>query len=107
MSFRVLDLSYELVQQLRVLHDKLQRHDSDLAKQLRRAGSSIPLNTAEGNGRVGRDRLHSFRIARASTMEVEACLNTAVAWGFFDRKAVSEALRMTRKIAGMHGGLLR
>ena len=52
-----------------------------LADQLRRAASSVALNIAEGNRRVGQDRFHFFRIAAGSAAEVRAALEVGRAWG--------------------------
>ena len=48
--------------------------------QLDRAGTSIPLNIAEGNGKfTPADRCKFFDIARGSTLECAACLDVLVA----------------------------
>jgi len=56
---------------------RLRRVDRSLADQLRRAAQSVSLNLAEGNGRSGADRTHSFRCARASHLEVRNALDIA------------------------------
>ena len=49
-----------------------------LADQLKRAASSVVLNLAEGNGRVGQaERRQFFRIALGSAAESCACLDLA------------------------------
>ncbi len=58
------------------------RHDGDLARQMRRAASSIVLNIAEAQAsHDGNSRLR-FRSALGSTRETRAGLELAVAWGF-------------------------
>ena len=53
-----------------------------LSDQLRRAASSITLNIAEGNAKESHpERRRFFRIARASTAEVGACLDLMRAFG--------------------------
>ena len=37
--------------------EKVARHDTDLARQMRKAATSAPSNLAEGNRRGGGDRL--------------------------------------------------
>ena len=64
--FIAYDVSLSIVSSLRELRVAIARRDSSLADQLSRAASSIPLNLAEGNRRVGKDRLHSFRVAAGS-----------------------------------------
>jgi four helix bundle protein len=45
-----------------------------IADQIIRSASSVSANIAEGQGRVGRDRAHHWRIAYASAKEVETHL---------------------------------
>ena len=53
-----------------------------LSDQLKRAASSITLNIAEGNAKQSHpERRRFFRIARASTAEVAACLDLMRAFG--------------------------
>ena len=42
----------------------------------------MPLNVAEANGRVGRDRAHLFRVALGSLRELGAALEVATALGW-------------------------
>ena len=42
-----------------------------IADQAIRAAASVPVNLAEGQGRRGRDRLHHWRIAYGSALEVD------------------------------------
>ncbi len=107
MSFRAQDSSFELARALSDLHRQLGRKDHDLAQQIRRATNSIALNLAEGNGRVGKDRLHHFRIARGSVLEVEAGLHLAVAWGYVAVANVRRPLSLVDDLQAMLGGLLR
>lgn len=59
---------------------KVARGDADLARQLRRAVASVPLNLAEGSRRVGKDRMHHYRIAAGSAEEARSALALALAW---------------------------
>jgi len=70
---------------------QIAKHDPDLAKQARRCGSSIALNTAEGVGVQGGNERLRFRTALGSNQEVRACLDVAEAWGYVD--AIDPALR--------------
>ncbi len=107
MNFLVLDFSIELASALRELVVRIHRQDRDLSGQIRRAATSIALNLAEGSGRTGRDRLHCFRIARGSALEVRAALRLAVAWGHVDAAVVDRPLSLLDRILAMLGGLLR
>ena len=107
MTFRAQEGSFEIVGSLRGLVHRLARVDRDLAGQIRRAASSIALNLAEGSGRAGRDRLHSYRIAQGSTLEVQAGLRLAVAWGYVEETAVAATLARLDDLLRMFTGLLR
>ncbi len=107
MSFRAQDSSYALAHSLRDLVRRLSRTDSDLSQQIRRAATSVALNLAEGNGRVGKDRLHCFRIARGSALEVQAGLQLAVAWGYVEDANVTRSMSLVNDILAMLSGLLR
>ena len=78
----VLQVSYSVIASLREPVVRIERLDRDLARQIRRAASSVSLNLAEGRRRVGRDRVHSFRIAHGSASEVRAALRVAAGWGY-------------------------
>ena len=63
-----------------------QRHMRD---QLLRAASSIPLNIAEGNGKLSfGERRRYFEIARGSAMECAAALDILVACGVLEPTAI-------------------
>ena len=48
---------------------------AELSDQLDRASLSVPLNVAEGAGRVGRDQARHYAIARGSAFECLAVLD--------------------------------
>jgi four helix bundle protein len=78
-TFECYEIALELVRGLAGVLVQLERRDRDLARQARRAATSVPLNLAEGNRRVGKDRLHHFRVAAGSAAEVRAVLDVAEA----------------------------
>ena len=61
--------------------DRNGRRDPDLAKQLRRAAASVPLNIAEGAGSLGGHRRARYFNALGSAYETRACLDVAAAMG--------------------------
>ena len=64
---------------LRGVSQEVERRDGDLARQLRRAASSVVLNLAEGAGsRAGHRRLR-YETALGSARETMACLDVAEA----------------------------
>ncbi|MFH0908345.1 MAG: four helix bundle protein [bacterium] len=73
-----------------------------------RASTSIPLNTAEGNGRyTENDRCRFFDIARGSALECAACLDVLVAKRKVDADAIVEGKVMLARIVSMLVGLIK
>ena len=65
-----------------------------LGDQVIRSASSVPANLAEGAGRTGRDRLHHWRIAYASALEVDSHLRLLLLTGTIDADRAEEALHL-------------
>ncbi len=101
MKFIALELALLLVRALRGPLAALRRHDGDLAGQVRRAASSVPLALSEGRRRAGRDRLHLFRVAGGSAAEVETALRVAVAWGYLDAEDLSEVFALLDRLGAI------
>ena len=79
MGLRIYDDVIVLTREMRGLLASIGKHDADLARQARRALSSIALNMAEGNyQRAGNQRLR-FQTAMGSADEVRACLEISAA----------------------------
>jgi four helix bundle protein len=62
-----------------------------LADQVIRAASSVPASLSEGHGRIGRDRLHFWRIAYGSAKEVDVHLRLLVTVGAVDADRAQQA----------------
>ena len=103
----VFEVALELVRCLREAVAVLARHDGELASQVRRAASSVPLNLAEGRRRVGKDRLHLWRVAAGSADEVRAALRVAGAWGYLGTEALAGPLGLTDRVLAMTYRLTR
>jgi len=74
---RIYTFILEVLRKIAVLEARIRKHDPDLARQLRRAGSSIALNTAEAMGSHAGNEKARFRTALGSTQETRACLDVA------------------------------
>jgi four helix bundle protein len=79
---RIYPVALELVRLLRPVADELRRRDPDLAKQFRKALSSVPLNLAEGSYNRGKNRYARYHTAAGSLREVLACLEVGAALGY-------------------------
>ncbi len=79
---RIHPVCIELVRRVGVLARRIEKHDRDQARQLRRSSTSIVLNLVEGAaGRGGNKRLR-YRNALGSAEESRANLEVAVALGY-------------------------
>jgi four helix bundle protein len=74
---RIYDDAIAMLEMLAVYIAAIERHDTDLAKQLRRAGASVALNIAEGSYARGGNRKALYNVALGSAKEVRACLDVA------------------------------
>ena len=90
--FEAFAISLDLIRCVRPLVERIERRDKSLGKQLREAASSVSLNLSEGRRRVGKDRLHFWRIAAGSADESQACLYVAEAWGYIELADLGEPL---------------
>ena len=79
---RIVEVWLEVLRGLRGLIEQIERHDGDLARQLRRSGPSVALNTAEGSGVRGKNRGNCYAIALGEARETRTCLQVAVAFGY-------------------------
>jgi four helix bundle protein len=81
---------------------QIARSDADLARQLRRAATSIPLNVAEGSGVAGGNRRVRYATALGSAREVRACFDCADALGYVDSHIEAELERLDKVIATLY-----
>ena len=79
---RIYPFALQLIASLAQLLAQIARADSDLARQMRRASSSIILNLAEGSYSRGKLRQARYHNALGSARETLACLEVAVALGY-------------------------
>jgi len=81
---------------------RLPRGRAYLADQLRRAGTSIPLNIAEGAGEFSPgDKAKFYRIARRSATECAAILDVCRATNLANTEALSSGRTLLLRIVAM------
>jgi four helix bundle protein len=77
-----------------------------IADQVIRSAGSVPANLAEGHGRIGRDRLHFWRIAYASAKEVDSHLRLLAEAGVVSGVKAERALSTFDEVRAMTWRLL-
>jgi four helix bundle protein len=81
---RIYSVVLEVLRGLRPVMAAIEAHDRDLARQLRRASTSVALNTSEASGSHGGTRRERYRNALGSARETGACLDAAIALGYVE-----------------------
>jgi four helix bundle protein len=84
MALRIYKTAIEMIWELRPLMERIRTKDPNLADQLRRAATSVPLNIQEGAYSQGRNMRARYYNALGSAAEVRACLDVGEALGYVD-----------------------
>ena len=103
----ILEHALEIATLARPLVEAIQRKDRDLASQVRRAVSSIALNSAEAQGNAGGNTRLRLESALGSLYEAQTGIRLAIAWGYFSRTAANEVLASLHRLGGRVFGVLR
>ena len=81
---RIYTVILEVLKDLPPVVSAIELHDKDLARQLKRAATSIALNCSEGSGSHGGTRRERYRNALGSARETGARLDAALALGYLE-----------------------
>ena len=100
---KIYDDMLEVLRAIRGAISAIEKRDPDLARQLRRAASSVVLNIAEGSGSFGRVRTMRYRTALGSARETLACLRVGEALGYVEMVPAA----LTQQIDRVIGTLVR
>jgi four helix bundle protein len=84
MELRIYETMVEVLRGLKPVVTAIEAHDRDLARQLRRASTSVALNISEGSGSSAGSRRERYRNALGSARETGACLDVAMAYGYVE-----------------------
>lgn len=103
---RIYDDVIALIGEMRPAMHAIARQDQDLARQMRRAFSSVALNLAEGAGVRGGLRKARYETALGSMREAMACVDVARAMGYV-RDVDDGAVAKMNRIVGTLVKLLR
>ncbi len=98
---RVLDLALRAAGTTIALVESVPGKFKSLQDQVIRSASSVPANLAEGAGRVGRDRIHHYRIAYSSAKEVDVHLRILAGAGPIDSARTEEAMELFDRVRAM------
>jgi four helix bundle protein len=102
---QIYDVILGVVRDLKPVMTAIAQRDPDLARQMRRAASSVALNTAEGMYSGGRNKGARYQNALGSMRETLACVEVGTALGYVD--AIDAGLEdRIRKIIGTPARLI-
>jgi four helix bundle protein len=79
---RIYPVVLETLSDLKGVMAQIERRDSDLARQLRRAAASVALNLSEGMYSRAGNRRARYQSALGSARETLSCLEVARAFGY-------------------------
>ena len=99
--FEALDIALQASAEAMTLVDGIPAAMRPIGQQAVRAASSIVLNLAEGAGRVGRDRVHLFRIAYGSAKETSAALALLQRMGAIDSAQAEQTTSLLDRVQAM------
>lgn len=101
--FVAYQVALEVVGELRPLLEVIATHDSNLADQMRRAGTSVVLNLSEGSGRKAGNQRRAYEVAHGEARELLGALDCAAAWGYV--VDASSARKKLDRLLGLCWGL--
>ena len=96
---RIYDDMLTVLRGVKVILPRVEARDADLARQLRRAATSVQLNVAEGSGVGGGNRRQRYLSALGSARETRACLHSSEALGYVEGLCSSTMDRLDKVIA--------
>jgi four helix bundle protein len=99
--FECLEVAHEALGEIGGLLRRIAQHDRDMARQIKRAGTSIVSNIDEGRGNAGGRRVEHYRYAAGSANEVTSQLRVAADWGYVEPAQIAPALALLDRVRAM------
>jgi four helix bundle protein len=96
---RIYSVVLVMIAEVAGIAEQIEGRDADLARQMRRAASSVALNTAEGMGNTGGHKRQRYQTALGSAREVMACVDVAKAMRYIGEIDAAVLDRMNHVIA--------
>ena len=109
-ELRVYQESYIQAMEIYRLTEKFPKTEQyGLTSQIRRAATSIPLNIAEGYGKLetGHEVLRFLSMARGSSAEMEVLLSFSKDLGYLSENEYSEFIARQEQVGKMLTGLIK
>ena len=102
-----LQLSIQTVAAMRSMVSNIDKHDRDLARQIRRAMSSVALNLGEAEGSDAGNRRARLHTALGSARETRVGLQLASAWGYIAHEELAPIEQSLDRVCALTYGMLR
>jgi len=96
---RIYPVVLDVVRGVATIVEQIERYDADLARQIRRAMTSVALNTAEGMGTAKGHRRLRYQTALGSAQEVLAGVEVAQAYRYVGKVDAGLLDKMNHVIA--------
>ena len=84
MALRIYETAVTVVRDMGAVAREIAREDPDLARQMRRAVTSMLLNLAEGSDSQGRNQRSKYWLALGSARETKACVDAGIALAYVE-----------------------
>ncbi len=105
MALIVYDLALEMLRHIKLIIDKVARHDRNLADHMHRSAQQSFLNIAEARSARGRNEVAKFTNALCEAREARAAVAVAIAWGYVTAQEAQLADSNLNRMGGMLWGL--
>ena len=91
-KLRIYDVALAMAGEAAVIGRRIERFDRDLARQVRRSSTAVPLNVAEGMCARGANKQARYQTAMAEANETVAAVQVAKVAGYLEEVDVTKLL---------------